>query len=254
MRALRDGDRLRALALLHCTDVREALRCAVTNGSSAIPLITELLRNGASATDALGDAASSIVVHLLVRAGADPNGANSDGVPALLWAAGTGQVEVVVALLETGASVHLANETGENAIAYAAGTDWGNASLRAGRVISELVEYGANVDVPDVNGRTPLHKAAEGEAPPDTLRVLLVRGANPNARTRCGETPVELLLHSYETSEDTLIDKLAVLIQYGATRDAKTSDGKTYCDLVATRDWTQPLVAMAIENMLRDEV
>jgi|GEM_PF-5258131 len=70
---------------------------------------------------------------------------------------------------------------------------------------TQLVEAGADVNIYDERGVTPLHLAAyEGLLP--QVRLLLRQGANPNARTsvrffedrskrRAGETPIEWAVH-----------------------------------------------------------
>jgi hypothetical protein len=57
----------------------------------------------------------------------------------------------------------------------------------------QLIEHGANVNallIPD--GTTPLHRACDGHAVTnlDFVELLLVEGADPNAQSHCGKTPL----------------------------------------------------------------
>src|SRR5688500_2367492 len=55
-------------------------------------------------------------------------------------------------------------------------------------VVEMLLEYGADVNGIDQDGRTALHRAAKLH--PKTVRVLLERGANPNVVDSQGFTPL----------------------------------------------------------------
>ena len=89
-------------------------------------------------------------------------------------------------------------------------------------VVEKLLVYGADVNAPDANGTTPLHIVAAGVPPnPPPLpksvpgiglqeihlkiaRLLLARGANLQARTAWGWTPME----TAENSSTTYMVKL----------------------------------------------
>lgn len=60
-----------------------------------------------------------------------------------------------------------------------------------------LIEHAKNakVDCCDVNGRTPLHRAASGQSN-NVISLLLDRGANPDARDQYGTTPLHILAFS----------------------------------------------------------
>ena len=61
-------------------------------------------------------------------------------------------------------------------------------------MIELLLEYGANIDVQDMRGWTPLHKAADNK----TRKLsLLNHGADPQAQTNNGKTPIQLANEPY---------------------------------------------------------
>ena len=62
-------------------------------------------------------------------------------------------------------------------------------------IVTTLLEAGANPNVPDNDGYTPLHDVAEmGDCPParTMLEVLLAAGADPSRQEKNGRTPSEL--------------------------------------------------------------
>ncbi|CAI9278135.1 unnamed protein product [Lactuca saligna] len=62
-------------------------------------------------------------------------------------------------------------------------------------MIELLLQYGANVNVPDSRGQTPLHHCIlRGKSA--FARLLLTRGADPHAANGAGKTPLELAVES----------------------------------------------------------
>jgi ankyrin repeat protein len=89
-----------------------------------------------------------------------------------------------------------------------------------------LIESGANVNAAAANAArvAPLHAAA-AVRDHDTMRLLLERGADPNARQQMDYTP----LHGAASRGD--VDLAKLLLTHGAQRDAKASDGMTPADV-----------------------
>ena len=155
-------------------------------------------------------------VRELLRAGADVNAAQGDGMTALHWAAENGQIEladvlvfaganleaatrlggftplmvasraghadIVRMLADAGANLEATTETGETALHYAAWS--GNPEIAVA-----LAEKGADVDAQEsANGQTPLmFAAAYGRT--DVVRSLLGAGADPSIQTHVIDYP-----------------------------------------------------------------
>jgi ankyrin repeat protein len=96
--------------------------------------------------------------------------------------------------------------------------------------VKKLIERGADPNVRDYLGYTPLHFAAyEGHA--EVARLLLNHGADPNAKTISGETPLHLaVMHT-----SMYCDVVQVLLERGADPNAKSSTGFTPLHLAAFR-------------------
>jgi ankyrin repeat protein len=155
-------------------------------------------------------------VRELLRAGADVNAAQGDGMTALHWAADNGQIElagvlvfaganleaatrlggftplmvasraghagIVRLLADAGANLEATTETGETALHYAAWS--GNPEIAVA-----LAEKGADVDAQEsANGQTPLMFAASyGRT--GVVRTLLGAGADPSIQTHVIDYP-----------------------------------------------------------------
>lgn len=83
----------------------------------------------------------------------------------------------------------------------------------------KLVRLHANVNLPDQNGWTPLHDAAQQGNIPIT-RFLLASGANLEARNSYQETP--LIVAALATDNMAMVH---YLLKHGANMDAKDDDG-----------------------------
>lgn len=93
-----------------------------------------------------------------------------------------------------------------------------------------LIERGADVNAPARNAQrvAPLHAAASvGDVA--TMRLLLDRGADPNARQQLGFVP----LHAAAGNGD--LDMARLLVARGADRHARTDDGKDAAAIAAER-------------------
>jgi ankyrin repeat protein len=94
--------------------------------------------------------------------------------------------------------------------------------FRQPAVARMLIERGADVAAPADNPMrvAPVHAAAAA-CDRDTMRLLLERGADPNAKQQMDYTP----LHGAASRGDVEMAKM--LIARGADRNARGADGKT---------------------------
>lgn len=140
---------------------------------------------------------------------------------ALITASRTGDVEKVRALLEKGADPGIADIYGRNAMQYAA-------SFANKNVMILLEKHGADLSPRDRQERTLLHLAIDDtesgsrvESRSDTVRWLLDRKMNPNARDVSGITP--LMLAAFRAYSEIV----HLLIQSGADVNVMDNDGRT---------------------------
>jgi len=171
------------------------LAASLPAGAPAVRLLLEVGANvdepTLPGTTALFPAAttSAEIVKLLLDKGANPNvRAKTDATPIMF----TRGADVIALLLARGADVRARSKTGETALMETA--------LRGDLAGSKLLlEKGADVNAADHRGYTPLLLAAQhdGDAV-ELVRLLLSRGANPNA-TAEGETALSLAAKRGET-------------------------------------------------------
>jgi len=226
-----------------------ALMWAAANRQAAI--MRELLARGAEVDTASDPDLMTPLVSGEPRAQPRPPG----GMTAMLFSAREGCLDCVKALVEKGAKLNLADPEGVTPLITAVF----NAHFDLAKY---LVDQGANVNQWDWWGRTPLYLAVDyntlphgGRAdqpsldetlPIDLIRILLDKGANPNAQLK--------LFPPYRaTGNDRGLD---TMIQVGTTpllRAAKAQDAPAIklllehgalVDLPNTQGWT-PTVAAA---------
>ena len=148
---------------------------------------------------------------LLIEAGANVNVSNDYGVTPFLLACTNGNPDMVHGLLRAGADPNATRETGESAIMTASRT--GN--LKA---VKALLAY-----EPDLNrqenrrGQTALMWAIE-QGHPQVAKLLIERGADVNARSKNGFTP---LLFAAQQND---LDSVQVLLAAGAKLDGFTPE------------------------------
>ena len=97
-------------------------------------------------------------------------------------------------------------------------------------IIQILLECEADINCLDRFGNTPLHYASRNghHNAAKVARLLIERGAHPNARGFDGFTPLHNALY-YGTGR---IEIARALIEHGANVEAKNDDGKTPLDVV----------------------
>jgi ankyrin repeat protein len=138
-------------------------------------------------------------------------------------AAATGQTDRVRALL--GADPALVNAYAPDGFfPLALAVFFGNADTAAA-----LLDAGADVNMQSHESMkiAALHSALATIKRPDLVKLLLARGANPNARAAAGLTP----LHSAAQGGDTELARL--LLEKGADVNARDDRGRSPRDLAA---------------------
>jgi ankyrin repeat protein len=120
---------------------------------------------------------SAALVDLLLKAGANPNTRIGTGETPLMTCANSGSTDAVRMLVAGGADVNAAEPVGkQTALMWAA-------AERHPKVVSMLIEVGADVQARSKKGFTALHFAArQGDI--ETTRVLLAAGVNVDIRAQ----------------------------------------------------------------------
>jgi ankyrin repeat protein len=132
----------------------------------------------------------------------------------LIYAAGSGNPEMVREILFYHPELEMPDRTGKTAV-FAAGEyryrDKDGARVECVRL---LAQAGANVNARDNDGNTPLHETFLTDVEEELLKL----GADVNARNKDGETPI------FTTVDD---DAIPLFIKYGADLTIRNNKGET---------------------------
>jgi quinoprotein dehydrogenase-associated probable ABC transporter substrate-binding protein len=172
------------------------------------------------------------MVELLIKLGANVNEANGNGMTPLVTAVLRDHVPTVKALLANHADMETPGPEGYRPLAIAIAED-------KYETAKALMEAGANVNVPaGPDGLTPLMVAVAQNAPaegtmfvPSSTRpiqiakLLIERGADVNAKSKSGTTP---LMVAAAHNNPPMI---GLLIESGADTKAKNNQGKTAAEV-----------------------
>jgi death-associated protein kinase len=99
-----------------------------------------------------------------------------------------------------------------------------------------LLDNGAQVDVRDEDGNTPLILAAKGARRPETIQLLIEKGAKVNARNKDGWTPLMIAARGAGTqfrdwnNHLTPFHIVELLLDKGANPLAKDASGMKAID------------------------
>jgi ankyrin repeat protein len=155
----------------------------------------------------------AVAVKSLLKAKADVNAADAEGMTALHWAAQANDLDTVRLLLTAGAKATAANRYGVTPLHQAA--TLGNAAM-----VTALLRAGANANAEYGEGETPLMIAARTGSL-ETVKALLESGANVNAAEKWrGQTAV-----MYAAVENHA-DILKALVAAGANVNTPTTEYK----------------------------
>ncbi|MCC6630600.1 MAG: ankyrin repeat domain-containing protein [Gammaproteobacteria bacterium] len=181
-------------------------------------------------------------VQELLRAGADINLPDPDGIAPLSLAMMTGNWDIARQLVEAGADVNQWDIYGQAPLhvaienAYVSrrsgvgnlGTDKSANTTDGKELVKMLVERGANPNQPmffrpprepgqvsaSTRGTTPFHRAC-ASADHELIRYLLAHGADIRRTTAHGETPILVVVNA-RSSENEIIDTVRFLKDNGA--------------------------------------
>ncbi len=134
-----------------------------------------------------------------------------------ITAAGRHRLEIIRLLIKAGADVNVKDEYGSTPLHTAALTN-------SEETINLLIKYGAKVSAKDTQGKTPLHVAASYSAS-RAARALLTHGADPMARDKDGNTPLHYITIKESTKD--AIKTAEILINAGADPNARGEFNRT---------------------------
>jgi ankyrin repeat protein len=92
-------------------------------------------------------------------------------------------------------------------------------------MVNLLLDHGADIELWNRHGETPLFEAVEGDwSSPTSVRVLVLRGANVNATNKDGQTPLMI------AARTGALECLQILLSAGADQNMRDSSRHTALD------------------------
>jgi ankyrin repeat protein len=194
---------------------KKALSIAIIGGD--LPRLEKLLSKGYSANEPSVAFGSS--VRAAIHYGYGPRG---NDYSRYTWNAPWGSkdkreqkvIDIIQVLLKYGADINAPGSHGWTPLME---------SIEYGmpEVTKFLVDRGANVRLITPSGQTMLTLAMEGRSTKKLLRLLIEKGADPNAQDSFGETPLYILV-----SEGDL-NSIKTLLEYGVDVNISEKNGIT---------------------------
>ena len=164
------------------------------------------------------------IIKALIELGSDVNAANKGGSTALLWAATNGHIETVKLLVDLNAVINEKEKTGWTAL-------MGAARSGSSETVRFLVEQGADIHARMENGKTAVSVAGNF---PEIVRFLVEQGAEAekSAGVSAQNKESEMSLTSAVTYDE--LKTVKSLLDKGADVNARTKEGDTAL-LIANR-------------------
>lgn len=154
-------------------------------------------------------------LEVLLEKGADPNLRSANGELPLDRAILTENSDAIALLLSRGANPNLKDDLGETPLMYAVG---GPASRRD--IVLRLLEQGGDLRATNGQGETLTMLAGSAAV----LELLLDKGADPNAKSRDGLTP---LMYAVAERRPGNLAQVKLLLARGAQVNARNAEGVT---------------------------
>ncbi len=175
----------------------------------------------------------------------------SAGDTALHMAAAAQQATIAKELLARGADPRATNRRAAQPLHYAVDSspDFAHHDERAQvRMVTLLIEAGADVDARDAGGVTPLHRAVRNRCAA-AVTTLLEHGASVRLANSSGSTPLHLAVQNTGRggsgsagSKRAQRDIVRALLEHGASPRDADGRGKSVRQ-AATSDWLRELLA-----------
>jgi len=162
-----------------------------------------------------------------------------NGCTALHHAVQHGQIEVARTLIQAGTSVNVQNFEGKTALYLSMKEDTDRNLIYD--IVKALLYFGANPNIADENGVTPLHVACSIGVVP-LVELLIDNGAWINVRDGDGDTPI---FYAIREGKDVIVERL--VRDFGVNIEDVNEDGETpldFCKSIGDQDMEKLILSI----------
>lgn len=162
------------------------------------------------------------VIKTLLKAGANVNLKCNDGNTALIYSCLYSNIESTKILLNISEDIdiNLQNDDGNTALMICCTGE----NIQDVKIAKLLLEKGVNVDLQDVDGRTPLMNTKDNI---EIVKLLLKYGANVDIKDKDGRTAYINIFEYNHFDENFILEKLKLLSEYKANPNLQDNEGFT---------------------------
>src|SRR6266702_3967463 len=165
------------------------------------------------------------IARLLLARGMDANAQDKSHSTPLLWAAFYGRLKITQMLLDHGANANMKNDHGETPLHQVSQGEYDSHEQGVG-ITRLLLARDVDADAQNKNHFTPFLLAAlNGRL--EIAQVLLDYGANMNAANYWGETPLHLVSRGKYNSEEHRVDIARLLLVHSMDANAQDKSHST---------------------------
>jgi ankyrin repeat protein len=185
---------------------------------------------------------------LLIGHGANINAQDNQGATALHYAARQDESDLVKWLYSRKAGVNECDHNGETPIFWAMrNVEIYDKHVKLPATIQTLLDLGADDHIANLHGQTPLCLAAHAWCP-QSVAVFIQRGGDVHHRDNDGRTPLHWFAASEETpTSKHSLEVIEMLLAEGADVNARTSSGATPLSILRKKHPTRHIRKMLID-------
>jgi len=182
------------------------------------------------------------VVSIIIPGGKMIDVRDSNGCSALHHAVLHGQIDVMRTLIQAGAIVNLQNFEGKTSLFTAVNLFKENYDRNIiYDMVKALLNFGANPNISDECGVTPLHIASSFGVVP-LIDLLIDNGAWINVRDSDGDSPI---FYAIRESKSNIVERL--VMDFGVNLEDTNEDGETpleFCRAIGDQDMENLIISL----------
>jgi ankyrin repeat protein len=190
------------------------------------------------------------IARLLLERGANANARDKDNATPLHLTSAGFALPLAPVLLDCGANASAKDNLGRAPLHRLLTNSYFDSEEDCLGSVHLLLRDGIDVNAETEGGATALHLAFDHHKL-KIAKVLFDNGANPDVKDNLGETPLNRLLKNTNFNEDPHLDAVQLLLEHGANPNVQDNDGVTLLQL-ASRKGMPEVTRLLLEYGAKD--